>query len=66
MGTDEGPPAAGSELVRLVYHDRDGHEFTTETMLRAQAVAYMPLLHARPVDPDHYATAFAEIELRTA
>ena len=66
MGTEDGRPTAGSELVRLVYHYRDGHEFTTETMLRAQAVAYMPLLHARPLDADHYATPFADIELRTA
>jgi hypothetical protein len=49
--------------VRLVYHYRDGHDFTTETMLRAQAVAYMPLLHAVPVDAEHYEAAFAAIEL---
>jgi hypothetical protein len=53
-------------MVRLVYHYRDGHDFTTETMLRSQAVAYMPLLHALPVDPEHYRAAFAEIELRSA
>ena len=66
MGPDVRGTSPGAELVRLVYHYRDGHDFTTETMLRAQAVAYMPLLNARPVDADHYATAFAEIELRTA
>lgn len=49
--------------VRLVYHYRDGHEFTTETMLRSQAIAYMPVLHAVPVDAEHYRAAFAEIEL---
>ncbi len=50
-------------LVRLVYHYRDGHDFTTGTMLRAEAVAYMPVLHAVPVDPEHYEAAFATIEL---
>jgi hypothetical protein len=54
------------EHVRLVYHYSDGHEFTTETMLRTQAVAYMPLLHAMPVDPEHYEAAFATIELKDA
>ena len=53
-------------LVRLVYHYRDGHDFTTETMLRDQAVAYMPLLHAVAVDPAHYQAPFAEIELLSA
>jgi hypothetical protein len=53
--------AAG--LVRLVYHYRDGHDFTTETMLRAQAMAYMPVLHAVAVDAEHYETTFAAIEL---
>ena len=52
--------------VRLVYHYRDGHDFTTETMLRSQAVAYMPLLHAVPVDTEHYEAAFAAIELLSA
>jgi len=56
--------AAG--LVRLVYHYRDGHDFTTETMLRDQAVAYMPLLHAVAVDPEHYEASFAQIELLSA
>lgn len=54
------------EQVRLVYHYRDGHDFTTETMLRAEAVAYMPLLHATRVDAEHYEASFAEIELRGA
>ena len=65
MGTDDRPPS-GAELVRLVYRYRDGSDFTTETMLRAQAVAYMPLLNAHPIDADHYATSFADIELRGA
>ena len=50
--------------VRLVYRYRDGHDYTTETMQRAEAVAYMPLLHATPVDADHYEAAFGTIELR--
>jgi hypothetical protein len=53
-------------FVRLVYHYRDGHDFTTETMLRTQAVAYMPLLNAMPVDAEHYEAAFAAIELLSA
>ena len=59
------PPAA-DELVRLVYHYRDGHDFVTETMLRTQAVAYMPLLHAVPLDDEHYEASFAAIELLSA
>ena len=35
-------------------------------MLRAQAVADMPLLHAVPVDADHYEATFAAIELLAA
>jgi len=54
------------EHVRLVYHYRDGHDFTTETMLRTEAVAYMPLLSAVCIDAEHYAASFAEIELRSA
>jgi hypothetical protein len=57
-----GPP----EHVRLVYHYRDGHDFTTAPMLRSEAEAYMPLLQAVPVDDEHYEAAFAEIELRSA
>ena len=53
-------------LVRLVYHYRDGHDFTTETMLRSQAVAYMPLLNAVAVDDMHFEAAFAEIEVLSA
>ena len=60
----DAPRAA--ELVRLVYHYRDGHDFTTETMLRTQAVAYMPLLHAVAVDDAHYEASFAAIELLAA
>jgi hypothetical protein len=56
----------GAEHVRLVYHYRDGHDFTTEVMLRAQAVAYMPVLQASPVDAEHYEATFAAIELLTA
>jgi hypothetical protein len=52
------------ELVRLVYHYTDGHDFTTDPMLRTEAVAYMPLLKAVAVDADHYHAAFADIELR--
>ncbi len=55
-----------AQQVRLVYHYSDGHDFTTETMLRSQAVAYMPLLHAVPVDPEHYRATFATIELQDA
>lgn len=54
------------EHVRLVYHYRDGHDFTTEAMLREEAVAYMPLLHAVAVDEAHYESGFATIELRSA
>jgi hypothetical protein len=52
--------------VRLVYHYKDGHDFTTDTMLATDAVAYMPLLRAVRVDADHYEAAFASIELRAA
>jgi hypothetical protein len=52
-------------MVRVVYHYRDGHDFVTETMLRTEAVAYMPLLMASRVDAEHYEAAFASIELRT-
>jgi hypothetical protein len=62
--TPMNPPS--HEHVRLVYHYRDGHDFTTETMLRTDAVAYMPLLAAVRVDAEHYAAPFAEIELRSA
>ena len=59
-------PARGSRNVRLVYHYRDGHEFTTDTMLRTEAEAYMPLLRAVPVDDEHDESEFASIELRRA
>ena len=52
--------------VRLVYHYRDGHDFTTESMLRSEALAYMPLLHAVRVDAEHYEASFGSIELRGA
>ncbi len=58
-----GTPDAGG-MVRLVYHYRDGHDFTTETMLRAEAVAYMTVLQAVCVDAEHYEASFARIELR--
>ena len=60
---DRGAPRP-ADHVRLVYHYRDGHDFTTEPMLRAEAVAYMPLLHAVPVDAEHYEAPFAVIEMR--
>lgn len=50
--------------VCLVYHYTDGHDFTTESMLEGEAVAYMPLLHAQRVDAHEYVTSFATIELR--
>jgi len=62
-GHDTGAPGP-VEHVRLVYHYRDGHDFTTETMLRTDAVAYMPVLQAVRVDAEHYRASFAEIELR--
>jgi hypothetical protein len=55
-----------ADHVRLVYHYTDGHDFTTETMLRSEALAYMPLLRAACVDEEHYETSFATIELRAA
>ena len=54
------------ERVRLVYHYRDGRDVVTGTMLRAEAVAYMPLLHAVRVDDSRYEAAFATIEVRGA
>ena len=71
MSTDRATTdTAGQQVptghVRLVYHYRDGHDFTTETMLRAEAVAYMPLLRAVQVDAEHYQAAFADIELLSA
>ena len=64
--TEDSDPRRPVDHVRLVFHYRDGHDFTTGTMLRAEAVAYMPLLHARQVDPEHYEASFATIELRGA
>ena len=57
-------PSAGHDLVRLVYHYRDGHDFTTETMLLEEAEAYMPVLQAVRIDDGHYEAPFAAIELR--
>ena len=53
-----------ADSVRLVYHYRDGHDFTTEAMLRSEALAYMPLLHAVCVDAEHFEASFGSIELR--
>ncbi len=61
----DGQPGRPADHVRLVYHYRDGHDFTTDTMLRIEAVAYMPVLHAVRVDDEHYQAAFASIELQT-
>jgi hypothetical protein len=52
-----------SDKVRLVYHYRDGHDFVTETMLREEAVSYMPVLRAVATDGKHFETTFATIEL---
>ncbi len=62
-GDDQQQGRSGS--VRLVYHYRDGHDFTTESMLRSDALAYMPLLNAVEVDPEHYESPVGLIELRT-
>ncbi|WP_155859516.1 hypothetical protein [Cellulomonas sp. KRMCY2] len=50
--------------VRLVYHYNDGHDFTTESMLEGEAMAYMPILQAQPLDLHHYVAPFATIELQ--
>ena len=65
MGTtaDE-QPQDPPDPVRLVYHYRDGHHFTTEAMLRSEALAYMPLLGAVRVDAEHYEAPVGVIELR--
>jgi hypothetical protein len=54
-----------AQQVRLVYHYRDGHDFTTETMLRAEALAYIPLLRATRVGADQFEATFATIEMRS-
>ncbi|PFG35094.1 hypothetical protein [Sanguibacter antarcticus] len=51
--------------VCLVYHYTDGHDFTTESMLEGDAIAYMPVLDAHRVDDHQYVASFATIELRT-
>lgn len=67
MGTiEDGPDQRSMDLVRLVYHYRDGHDFVTETMLRTQALAYMPVLRAVRIDSEHYEAPVAVIELRRA
>ena len=66
MTTDDLSGERSRDKVRLVYHYRDGHDFTTETMLLAEAVAYMPLLRATRVDALHYEASFGDIELRSA
>ena len=65
MATIQDTQGGRVDMVRVVYHYRDGHDFVTETMLRTEAVAYMPLLMASRVDAEHYEAAFASIELRT-
>jgi hypothetical protein len=65
MGTTQDPRSGRPrEQVRLVYHYRDGHDFTTEPMLRSVALAYMPVLRAVPLDPEHYEAPVGVIELR--
>jgi len=66
MDVDDGSTREVARCVRLVYHYRDGHDFTTDTMLRTEALAYMPLLRAARVDAEHYEASFASIELRSA
>lgn len=61
---DPSTPDEGTGHVRLVYHYTDGHDFTTESMLEGEALAYMPVLQAQPLDARHYATSFATIELQ--
>jgi hypothetical protein len=63
---EESGPRQHSDRVRLVYHYRDGHDFTTDAMLRSEAVGYMPLLHATRVDDEHYEAPFASIEVEPA
>jgi hypothetical protein len=57
-------PARVRDQVRLVYHYRDGHDFTTEPMLRSVALAYMPVLRAVALDSEHYEAPVGLIELR--
>lgn len=66
LATQQSAGPHPSDKVHLVYHYRDGHDFVTETMLRTEAVAYMPLLRAVATDGKHYETTFATIELRSA
>ena len=66
MTTSDRWTARTDDQVRLVYHYRDGHDFTTDPMLRTVAVAYMPVLHAARVDAEHYEAPFGTIELRSA
>ena len=67
MGTNADEQTPGPrDSVRLVYHYRDGHDFTTETMLRSDALAYMPLLNAVEVDAEHYEAPVAVIEVRAS
>src|SRR3712207_6940610 len=44
MDVDDGSTREAARCVRLVYHYRDGHDLTTDTMLRTEALAHMPLL----------------------
>jgi len=59
------PPGQREGYVRLIYHYNDGHDFITDPMLRREALAYMPVLHARATDAEHYEATFATIEVRT-
>lgn len=60
------PRTAGTSdgLVRLAYQYTDGRHVVTEVMLRAEAVAYMPLLGAVQVRPDLFQAQVATIEFR--
>lgn len=48
-------------MVRLRYVYKDGHEFITETMHRADAVVYMTLLKAVATTPDRWTAPFGVI-----
>lgn len=66
MTTTQETTGRSGQAVRLVYHYTDGHEYTTDVMPRAVAMAYMPVLQAKPVDAEHYEASFGTIELRAA
>ena len=62
MASDRGGPGRDG-FVRLAYHYTDGREVTTDAMPWSEALAYLPLLQAVPVDERHYRATFATIEL---